>query len=441
MQPLPLPSDPESKAQPRPATHQTSALAQSPTLASQEIVPPPDGGLRAWLMCICTHLVTANVWGLTISFGIFQAYYADSLGVPPSQISWIGAMPIVLGNLLAVFSGRLSDAGHFRLIMALGSSLCTLGLVTASFSTQYWQLMLTQGLLFGIGGGLVACPSFSVLATYFSSKRALALGIASCGNITGGLMYPAVARQLLPALGFGWTMRILALIQLVLFLFANVFMRSRIQTQMSGPFVDLSILRKMDFTLFSFGVMTAQAGLYVVLFYLPQFGRTQLRPPLSYPDSLNLLLVFSGANLLGRLLPTRFADRAGPVNLMAPAQVAGGVMALCWTRVSTPAGLHAWTALLGLAVGGVTCLHASACMSLARDLRTAGSAMGLSMAINSLNTVVGPPVAGAVVSAMGGRYEGAQAYAGCLMLLGAALVVGAKAVRRHRSGEKWDEKV
>ena len=55
-----------------------------------------------------------------------------------------------------------------------------------SFCTRYWQLLLSQGLLLGLGCGCLFVPSVAVLPTYFDKKQPLALGIAASGSALGG---------------------------------------------------------------------------------------------------------------------------------------------------------------------------------------------------------------------------------------------------------------
>lgn len=85
--------------------------------------------------------------------------------------------------------------------------------------------MLTQGIMTGLGGGLFFTPSLGVMGTYFSSKRALAIGIATTGNSVGGMIYPVLVQQLLPKLGFAWTARVLGFLNLGLLSIVLVFMR------------------------------------------------------------------------------------------------------------------------------------------------------------------------------------------------------------------------
>lgn len=313
----------------------------------------------------------------------------------------------------------------------------------------------------------------SVTSTYFTSRKAMALGIMGLGNVTGGLVYPAMARQLIPSIGFAWALRTMAFVQLASSIPVNFIMRARLKTRIEGPFIDLSALKDVDFTLYATGMMLvslssvtwscrvssapnvttetdllttwtkmqAQAGNYVGIYYMAQFSRTQITSPLSYPDSLNLLLIFAGVSFVGRILPVLLGDRLGPLNLMIPMIFCTGVVIIGWMGVTTSAGVYGWTTVFGVCSGAILSLHPPATLSLSRDLRKSGARIGLTLTINSASIMIGPPVAGAIIARMGGRYQGAQGYAGCLLMMGFALVSCAKLARKRINGEKWLDKV
>jgi hypothetical protein len=52
-----------------------------------------------------------------------------------------------------------------------------MGLICASFANELWQIYLSQGLLFGIGGALAWHASVSLPAQWFNKNRALATGM------------------------------------------------------------------------------------------------------------------------------------------------------------------------------------------------------------------------------------------------------------------------
>lgn len=225
--------------------------------------PPPDGGFQAWWTVICTHFVFANTWGFVNSFGIFQTYYADFLApLPPSTISWIGSVQVFLAFFLSALTGRLGDAGYFRWCYWFGLVCLVAGVLGTSFATKYWQLILSQGVAVGLGAGFLCTPTMSIVTTYFSSKRSLALGVITCGNVSGGLVYPAMARQLLPAVGFGWTLRAMAFLQAALLVPAGLMIRPRVRPKVTTekqPMFDWMALREPEYALYGLGMIFVSA--------------------------------------------------------------------------------------------------------------------------------------------------------------------------------------
>lgn len=111
-------------------------------------------------------------WGYLNSFGSFQTYYEQTMpDTSPSVISWIGSLQIWLTMIMGVFTGRLLDAGFFVPTFFVGAVLQVLGLFLMSICTKYWQLMLTQGFLTGLGGGIFFTPALALVATVSKPPR------------------------------------------------------------------------------------------------------------------------------------------------------------------------------------------------------------------------------------------------------------------------------
>ncbi|KAI2469146.1 MFS general substrate transporter [Annulohypoxylon bovei var. microspora] len=403
--------------------------------------PPPDGGRVAWLACLCGHFAIMNTWGFINSFGVFQTYYVSILNRPQSDISWIGSIQVFLTFFIGTFAGRMTDAGFFRPVLVVGTAFMTLGIFTTSVSTQYWQLLLSQGLCMGVGSGCIFCPTISTVSTYFSKKRSLAIGITACGSVTGGLIFPAMARQLLPSVGFGWAVRAIGFVQLATLTFAVVFMKSRLPPRRTGSLVEWAAFRELEYTFYSAGMFFNFWGVYFVFYYLASFARSAVAPALGYTDSLNLLLVLNGIGVLGRLLPNYLADKAGPLNMMIPTCLACGVCLLAWMAVKTPGELYGWACVYGVAAGSLQSLFPAGLSSLTTDLRKQGTRMGMVFTIVSFAVLTGNPLAGAIIGAMGGRYYGAQAFTGACLLVGMGFLVAARVVRMRRTGEGWRVKI
>lgn len=172
-----------------------------PGLPSNDPGPPPDGGTTAWLQVLAGHLMTFITAGLLMSFGVFQPYYEETLGMDSSAVSWIGTSQLFLLMGIGIFSGRATDAGLVHEAVFVGTFLIVCGLFMTSLSTQYYQLLLSQGICVGLGMGILYIPGFSVPASYFKNKKAIALAIVNSGTGTGGIVFPVMVQKLLPRIG------------------------------------------------------------------------------------------------------------------------------------------------------------------------------------------------------------------------------------------------
>jgi len=233
--------------------------------------PPPDGGLKAWTQVLMGHLVLINEWGYLTSFGLFQSYYETSLNISPSAVSWIGSVQIFLVYFVGMFSGRALDAGYYHTVLTVGSFLQILGVFMTSISGQYWQLFLAQGICKGLGDGLVFCPTVSLVATYFSSRRALAMACTAAGGGTGGIIFPLIAQQLLPKLGFGWTVRIMGFVILANAAIAISIARVRLPPRKTGAIVEWHAFKESSYTLFCIGMFLNLWAVYFAYFYVSKY--------------------------------------------------------------------------------------------------------------------------------------------------------------------------
>jgi len=105
--------------------------------------------------------------------------------------------------------GRAFDRYGARPIMTLGTVIFVFSIMMTSISKEYYQYILSQGILFGLGVGMMSVakghpahcsdnlphliysfyPSLASVSTHFSKYRASALGIATAGSCFGADLY------------------------------------------------------------------------------------------------------------------------------------------------------------------------------------------------------------------------------------------------------------
>lgn len=119
--------------------------------------------------------------------GAYQSYYETVLlrEKTASEISWIGSLQTFLLLFGGVLAGPLFDKGYLRSLVLTGSILVVFGMMMTSICDRYWQFMLSQGVVVGLGYACLIVPCFAIVPQYFTKRRALALGVAVSGSSLG----------------------------------------------------------------------------------------------------------------------------------------------------------------------------------------------------------------------------------------------------------------
>ncbi|RFU27697.1 hypothetical protein B7463_g8640, partial [Scytalidium lignicola] len=387
--------------------------------------PPPDGGLVAWIQVVMAFLVLVNTWGIINSFGVFQTYYTTTLQRPPSDISWIGSIQVFLLFFMGTFTGRIADAGYFKQIFFFGTILSAIGIFMTSLSKTYLQLFLAQGVCLGLGNGCLFCPSLSLISTYFTTKKSMAIAIATTGSGIGGVVYPAMVQQLLPRIGYGWTIRALGFIQFGSLLICNFGSKPRIKPRTSGPIVEWASFKELPYLFYAIGMFFSFWGLYFGFYYIGSFARDLIG--VTYSQSINLLILMNGTGLIGRTIPGFLADRYfGPLNTILFGTLCTTVTIFGWIGVHDRAGTYAWAIMYGITSAIVQALFPGTLSSLTTDLSKAGVRMGQVFTIVSFACLTGPSIAGQLIQVKDGGYLYAQLYAGMCLLVSLFFLSAAK---------------
>lgn len=359
--------------------------------------------------------------GIVNTFGVYQTYYAGALlsNQSPSNISWIGSIQAFLLLLVGVVTGPLYDAGYFRALVITGSFLVVLGLMMTSVCTHYWQIMLAQGVCIGLGQGLISVPAVAILPQYFAKRKALAVGVAVSGSSLGGVIQPVVFRRLEPRIGFPWTTRVLGFIALATCLFSISVMRIRQMPRQKRSLIDSTAFKEAPYSLFCIAMFFGYVGFFGPIFYLSSYAIDTAA--VNHNVAFYLLAIVNGASIPGRILPGFLAIRAGPINMLLPAALTTGALALCWIGIHDTGGLIAFSILYGFFSGGFVSLPAVAMTSLTPDLGRLGTRLGMCYAICSFGSLGGTPVSGAILTATG-KYLGVQLFSGLTILLTGVLL-------------------
>lgn len=116
---------------------------------------------------------------------------------------------------------------HRRALVVTGIFIMVGSVFLASCANTDWQVVLCQGVLFGIGGILLNFVHVSICPEWFDKKRGQAMGIIWTGYRLGALAFPPICQWLLDRHGFEECLRVLIGPMLALLLPSIMLLRGR----------------------------------------------------------------------------------------------------------------------------------------------------------------------------------------------------------------------
>lgn len=371
-------------------------------------------------------MLTFRTRGISNTFGAFEAYYVETnlSGKTASDIAWIGSLQNFLLLMIGFITGPMFDQGYFRSLIVVGTFMITFGMMMVSLCTEYWQVMLAQAIVVGLGSGCMFIPCVAVLPQYFTTKRILATGIAASGSSLGGVLYPIIFHRLEPRLGFGWATRVIGFIMFGTQLWVLSVMRLRALPS-TGPrkLFDASALREPPFVALSIAVFFGFIGVYVPFYYIQQYAIT--KGIFERSTAFYLLPILNAASIFGRIIPNFLADKVGPMNILTPFGLIAAVIAFSWMAVTTKSGLICIAVFYGFFSGTFVSLPPSCIIAVTPHLGVLGTRMGMVFAFCSLGLLIGTPVAGAILDSAGG-FNGTIVFCGVVVILSSVLVFAAR---------------
>ena len=297
-----------------------------------------------------------------------------------------------------------------------------------SLATEYWQIFLAQGLCVGLGAGCLFLPSYAVVAAYFTTKRALAIGIVASGGSIGSVIYPIVFRKLLVRIGFGWTTRVIGFIAFTTLLISILVMKPYMpRPQTTRSLIDLAAFHSTPFTLFSISLFLAGIGLYVPFFYVIDYAQVKI----GVADDLSfyLLSVLNAASLFGRIIAGILADRFGSLEVMVVCTVVSSILSYIWIVIDTLGGLAVFCILYGFFTGAVVSLPPTVVAKLVPDHQRLATWMGMNLSFVGFGLLIGSPIAGALINVQeeqftnGFLFAASTLMASCIIIVVVALLV------------------
>ena len=253
--------------------------------------------------------------------------------------------------------------------------------------------------------------------------------------VVGGIIYPVIFRQLQPTIGLGWAKRVIAFSQLVALIVPVFGMRERVPSTTLRRLLDWRLFKKWSFLLILFGMLFGYMGIYISFCYIELYALAKCRTP--YSVASYILTVTNAGSLVGRLVPTYFADRfLGPINVHTLLAFAGAIFAFAWIGIGSTAGIIVFGVIYGFISGGCVSHGGPVVIILTEDLQIMGTCLRMITGACGLGLLIGNPIAGVILES--GGWTGLQVWNGTLLFVAGFIFLGS---RVGRYGMKFGKKV
>ena len=350
------------------------------------------------------------------TLGTFQAYLLTHQlsDQTESAVGWIFGIYAFLSFFCGIQIGPIFDAKGPRWLVLTGSVLLLAAYLLLGICHRYWHFLVVFGVVGGLGTSLVFTPAIAAVGHFFLRKRGQCTGLAAVGGSLGGIVYPLTLQALFPRIGFAWSTRVIGLINLILLIVANLFIKSRLPPRKATKesiLPDFRIFRDPVFALTTMGVFFVEWGLFVPLTYLTSYA---LSSGVSASFSYQIIAVLNTGSCFGRYFPGLISDRIGRFNAMVITVFLclASTLGLWLPANGRVAMIIVYAIFFGFASGSGISLT-PVCVGQLCKVENYGRYYATCYTLVSFGSLTGIPIAGQLVTSCGGKYWGLIVFTSC----------------------------
>ncbi|MCJ1309717.1 hypothetical protein MMC25_003377 [Agyrium rufum] len=418
--------------------------SQESALGQEFSLPPADGGRQAWLFLAGCFMIEALVWGFPFCFGLFEEYYTthEPFSSHASGVAIIGTtstgIMYLIGPPIFWFYQRWPQ--HRRGSLFLGLPIMTTSLIASSFVTTVPLLILTQGVLYGLGGALLYCPTYLFLEEWFVRNRGFAIGIMWAGTGTSGVTVPFLMSWSLEKYGSSITLRAWAIGVTVLIGPLLLFLKPRIPLAPAHrrPQFDVRFLGAPVFWILQTCNILEGLGYFLPSIYLPLYAQAV---GMSRSSGTLTLALLNGGAVIGSIGTGTLVDRLH-VTTVTFALTIGASLAvfLLWGFALSLPTLAVFSVLYGLTAGAFSTTWTGIIREVQKRETGTNPALcfGFLTAGRGIGAVLSGPLSGVLLSsdAWRGAATGAYGthYGSLVVFTGTTAVLGGASFMARRIG-------
>ncbi|KAL3848133.1 hypothetical protein ACJMK2_019010 [Sinanodonta woodiana] len=396
-----------------------------------------DGGW-AWLVLIAVYGGIFVISTSTFMGGIMYLALQDRFQDDEAKVALVGGLNTGLLSLFGPLASVVISTFSCRTSLMISGILTTSAYLSSAYVRSIGVLIVTYGIVGGIGNAF-ACSSFPVvLGCYFEKRRNLMISLSVAFVGVGMFAASPLASFILDVYGMSGALLILGALNAHLCVVGMICHPSRLERDLKVQtlkrrqgsakvkwitalkrHINLDLLRNTKFMIFLCSSSTWNLTLSVCFLHLPNYLYLH---GASEGNINSVMELFSIANTAGRILGASIVDKSGldAMTIHLGTMGVGGLVAVLFPIYASLTGAEkAFAVLVGLYTGCPNAIMTPILISLVGVDRLS-QAFGLASFFCGIGYSLGPPIAGLLLQHTK-SYTWSFTLAGTAMLMGSLL--------------------
>lgn len=370
------------------------------------------------LLCIMGGLA---IFSSTMAKSPALPLFIRSMGVPVSTVGFIAAASTVVGIIVSLPAGILSDIiGRRRVILMAAIVFATAPFLYLLIASP-WQLVLVR-IYHGLATAILGPVAMAAVADTFKKGRGERMGWYSSATMVGRFLAPLVGGILIFGQDFRWVyladgfagiLALVAAIRLPIATATSASAWEALKHERGKYGQEIAFVFRHPGILATSGIEAVQ---YFAFGCLETFLPIYLNEELGY-TAWEIGLLFTAQILAATLtkpIMGRLSDRYGRVPMIVSGLVLGGITTATMLLSSNYLVIMVLIAMFGLGLATVTASTSALVADFSRS-QSRGSALGILSSIMDIGHSSGPMVSGVLI--------GAYSYRMAFGIVGIGLVV------------------
>jgi len=325
---------------------------------------------KRWLVLPASCFVTLCI-GSLYAWSVFAAPMAEYLsritGEEIKSLSIVFTVANAVGPITMISGGFINDKFGPKWTILAGGILFGAGMIGSGFASSVAMLIVTYGLLVGLGVGMIYGTVVSNTVKFFPDKRGMAGGIITACYGGSSILIPSIANLLVRQYQVTSAFRILGIVMLAIlclsafiiipcpkdFRVENPGAKAKTSDEPARDCTYKEMLKEPLFYLMLISMVCGAFGGLMIISQASQIGQKMML--FTAAEAAAAVSVLAFFNTAGRLVSGSISDRIGKTNMLKitfVGSVIGGILLFTCRSGNIPL-FYSGIALVGFCFGGI----------------------------------------------------------------------------------------